>query len=195
MRLNQQGSTQLILCLFLLMSLSGITIVVIKKIQFIKINRVRYSTLVCMRKSQYYHSRFIYNVMSLNRYIQLAYFATYSPIPHVSSAAKVTLNGLKLKQQYELLKFYKEIYKLKRCSNYTKMNHVTQSIFQLKRKLFFKRRYDHVTLITQSKSLTITYFTNEKTLLKLMPILFKSKLKVDNPFDTTVKISTVGYEI
>lgn len=190
MILNQKGSTQLFLCLALLMALSGITITTIQKLQLLHNNRIRLTTLICMRKSHFHQSKFIKNINILNRPIQVAFYASKSAIPKITIPAKAVLKSLKLKQQFDLMKFYKEIYQIKECSKMTKGNIIIKSPYQLTSKTIFKREIDQTTILSK-QSITQYYSSNNGiSSFNKLPLIFKSTIKVDNKFNRQIKIKS-----
>ncbi|GEM_PF-4108159 len=195
MKLNQSGSTQLFLCLLLLMSLSGLTAITLNKVILYKKNRIRLKSLLCVRKSHFYQSNFIHKINLENRLIQISYYASKVPTPKISIPAKAALKVLKTKQQLSLLKFYKDIYDIRECSKTTRANIVLNSIYEMKGKVLFKRNFDHTTTLITKKKIDYIYFSNEKIHLKTPPIIFKSTFNIDNHFDKKVKVLTKGYEI
>ncbi|WP_372653614.1 hypothetical protein [Halobacteriovorax sp.] len=195
MKLNQSGSTQLFLCLLLLMSLSGLTAITLNKVIIYKKNRIRLMTLLCLRKSHFYQSKFINDINLANRLIQFSFYTSKVPNPKISIPAKIALNSLKAKQQVDLAIFYKNIYKIKECSKITRANIALNSIYKMKGKVIFKRNFDDTTSLVSKKKKDFLYFSSEKTTIETPPIIFKSTFNLDNHFDRKVKVLTKGYEI
>ncbi|WP_044557582.1 hypothetical protein [Halobacteriovorax marinus] len=195
MKLDQRGSTQLLLCLFLLMALSGISAITVKKLIYLHKNRLRLHSLICMRKSHFFQAKFINQINSTNKHIRISYYASLLPIPSVSSAAKTSLTILKAKQQINLISFYRDIYKVEECSKVTKINIFSSSFYQLKSKFIFMRNIDHTTRVSIKKQVKFRYFTSGKLSFKTPPVIFKSSFKLDNRFDIRPKVFTKVYEL
>ncbi|OUR96528.1 hypothetical protein A9Q84_09265 [Halobacteriovorax marinus] len=189
MKLNEKGSSQIFLCLLLLLALSGVTALVLNKVIHLKKNRLRYSSLLCLRESQYYEAKFITEVNSINLLLVSTLPFKYSGIPYVAQAANATIKLAKIKQQYSLFKFYRKVYSLKNCSTITKAIIIQNLPFDLNFKTTFKRDNDETTTL-KLKKFSIRYFSIEKVSLKIRPIIFKSTFTLDNNLDTEVSIYT-----
>ncbi len=194
MKLNQSGSTQIFLCLTLLMALSGISTVTLTKLISLKNNRIRLKSLLCMRKSHYYQSKFIGDINQTNRLIQISYYASKAPLPQMSTPAKAALVSLKSLQQFKLIKFYKDIYKINECAKTTKANILLNSPYKMRAKVSFQRSFDQTTIVERTKK-KYFYSINEKNVSLSNPLLLNSSIKVDNKFSKEVKIFTKVYEI
>jgi hypothetical protein len=143
-----------------------------------------------MRKSHFHQSKFIKNINILNRPIQVAFYASKSAIPKITIPAKAVLKSLKLKQQFDLMKFYKEIYQIKECSKMTKGNIIIKSPYQLTSKTIFKREIDQTTILSK-QSITQYYSSNNGiSSFNKLPLIFKSTIKVDNKFNRQIKIKS-----
>ena len=189
MKINQSGSTQALLCLLLLLSLSGITAITLKKIVIFKENKLRLSSLLCMRKSHYYQAKLIAKVNQTNKLIKIAYYASKSPFPQIALAARNSLIALKAKQSFDLIEYYKHIYSLKSCSKITKISLVTSSLYQMKSKVIFKRSLDNTTIINRQK-MHFIYSCSKSDLLLSIPPIFKSRIEVDSNLSTNTQILT-----
>ena len=194
MKINDKGSSQALLCLLLLLSLSGLTTITLKKVIILKKNRIRLGTLLCMRKSHYYQADFIHNIEKLNRLLKVAYYASKTPIPQVSAAAKASIVIFKSKQQFDLLNYYKKVYTVRECSKVTKLTLITNSFYKMTSKVIFKRAFDQTTTLNTA-SMKFLYSTSEKNAFTTLPIVFKSNFKVNNTIGTKLKIRTKVYEL
>lgn len=189
MILNNKGSSQLYLCLLLLLALSGITSITLNKVIHLKKNRLRINSLLCLRRSEYNLAQFISEINFLNKLILVAYPLKQSKIPYVSQGAYATIKITKIKQQYSLTKYYKSIYQSKKCSLITKALLIKKIPYKLSYNLFFKRDFSEMTKI-KTKSYTIRYFSNEKFSLKIRPVIFKSTISIDNNLVEKISILT-----
>ncbi|WP_127714479.1 hypothetical protein [Halobacteriovorax sp. HLS] len=178
---NERGSSQLIMCLLLLV-LSGIMVIVIgHSLNTYKQASTKLNTLICMRKSQFYLSEFVSSIAQANKIIRVNFPLKHSKIPYVSQTASVLIKGLILKQNYELYKYYRNTNAIKECAKSCKM-HLLQA-HPYKVKLGFIRNLDETTSFKTRTFSAFYYSTNFLSSLK-------SKVTVKSTLSTKVYIET-----
>mgnify|MGYP000250566231 FL=1 len=149
---NNKGSTQLFLCLTLLVISGLISIFLIEALRNYQRSHLSLETLMCLRKAQYHQTNFISDVNYDNRIILANYPIQFSKVPYLSQAAKAIIIAMKLKQQYRLVKFYKDINSIKSCSMITKLSCASTTIYEMKAKIYFKRSMNQTVILKKKKN-------------------------------------------
>jgi hypothetical protein len=191
MKLNQEGTTQLFLILSLLV-ITGIisNVLILSTSHYREINE-RLDALLCLRKSQYYQSKFISSINTSNKVILINYPLQFSKVPYISQGAKALISALKIKQQVSLVSFYKNIMKIEKCATTSKIKIIGTSPYSLKSKFIFNRNFNETTKV--SKNSSSYFYMASKENRRKVPIIFKSKITLKN--NTTKEIQVESKEI